>query len=120
MKKAIFILLLLIIRNEAFSQSTQISSPLNSTEQDFDVIEYAPFIEFKSLTKAINAYNDIRFVWKKKSEQSVFYFHLKELKVDSVFYNEKKISAEKKTLSDFEMDYYQVQKLAEDNSDSVI
>jgi aminopeptidase N len=67
-----------------------ISTPTKFIQQDFDVLSYYPKIHFVDIpNKKINAENTITFVWLMRTDTSKFYFHLRGLSIDSVFYNNK-------------------------------
>jgi len=85
-KTFLFCVFLLAVTN-CFAE---ISGPLQYREQDFDVISYDAFINFPNIPKKeIKANNNINLYWRKMTDSSKFYFHLRDLIIDSVFYNNK-------------------------------
>jgi aminopeptidase N len=100
------------------ASTTEIGSALKYIKQDFDVLKYDAYIKYLSVQdKSINAYCDIKFVWTTEKEDRIFYFHLRDLNIDSCFYNGKSIEVSKSssdTLSDY---YYSVN--SQDKSDTV-
>lgn len=72
---------------------SSISSPLNYVKQDFDVISYNAVLKFIDLqNKLLQANNEVTVNWTNRTDTSKFYFHLRGLTVDSVFYDGSKIN----------------------------
>ncbi|MBP7214061.1 MAG: T9SS type A sorting domain-containing protein [Candidatus Kapabacteria bacterium] len=89
-KTFLFFILLLAATN-CFAE---ISGPLQYREQDFDVISYDANIYFNDIPKkGIIANNTIKIYWRNIKDSSKFYFHLRDLIIDSVSYNNKLTTA---------------------------
>lgn len=72
--------------------SNEISSAVKYIEQPFDVLNYDANINFTNIAnKQIQANCTIELLWKDKSQDNRFFFNLKNLLVDSCFYNGKRI-----------------------------
>ncbi len=97
-----------------------ISTPTEFVQQDFDVLSYQPTIHFVDLpSKLINAQNVIKFVWTNRTDTSKFYFHLRGLSVDSIFYNSQLIDY-KIVGEESDADYhYEITPPNTDNKDTV-
>lgn len=98
--KFVYILLsTLFLINLAFSQNnneqlqSEISTPTKYIQQDFDILSYDATIKFIDIpNKLINGENKITFRWINRTDSSKFYFHLRGLKIDSIYYNQIKTS----------------------------
>ncbi len=73
-----------------------LSDPPNPTEyreQAFDILHYELDAHFNNIPfRAIRASNKIHFVWDKNPQGKKFYFHLRDLDIDSILYNNQSIS----------------------------
>jgi aminopeptidase N len=73
--------------------SVDISSPTLHLNQAFDVINYSADIDLrKAPSTEMTGISRIKVFWKDNPEVNLFYFHLRSLIVDSVFYNGFKVS----------------------------
>ncbi len=72
-----------------YIQAKEISSPLKYIPQDFDVLNYSAVLDFRSAVgKNMQGISKIKIFWQNVSDSSLFYFHLRDLTVDSVKYND--------------------------------
>ena len=72
-----------------FSLASDVSKPDEFIQQDFDVIHYDARLDFtKAPARDMIGECTIKYVWTRKADDSKFYFHLRDLTIDSVFYNE--------------------------------
>lgn len=73
-----------------------LSEPPNPTDyriQAFDILHYDLNAHFNNIPfRSIKATNTITFVWTENPLNKKFYFHLRDLIIDSVFYNGQSIS----------------------------
>jgi aminopeptidase N len=73
-----------------------LSDPPNPTEyreQAFDILHYELDAHFNNIPfRAIRASNKIHFVWDKNPQGKKFYFHLRDLDIDSILYNNQSIT----------------------------
>lgn len=73
-----------------------LSEPPNPTEyriQAFDILHYDLNAHFDNIPfRSIKATNTITFVWTENPLSKKFYFHLRDLTIDSIFYNGQTIS----------------------------
>lgn len=75
-------------------QAVDISSPTLYQDQAFDVINYSAEIDLRRAPSTeMNGISKIKIFWRDTPEINMFYFHLRSLIVDSVFYNETKVTA---------------------------
>ena len=94
MNKISILFLTLFFLFSSMQLSAEISLPLHYIQQDFDVISYDAFINWTSISKKeIVASNSIKVYWKNFTDSSKFYFHLRDLAIDSIFFNQQKINA---------------------------
>lgn len=97
------IILLFVLYHSGFAEGNNkrneitnvpISSPTEYIQQPFDVIHYDADFEFQDIsTKKIKAICRIKIFWKDTPDTNLFYFNLRGLQVDSVFYNNTHIDA---------------------------
>lgn len=74
--------------NYLFSQN-KISLPTEFREQPFDVLHYDAIIDLRNgMQKKISGICNITFRWTQEPKDKYFFFHLRNLNVDSVFYQE--------------------------------
>lgn len=86
-----------------------ISLPTLYQPQAFDVLDYDADLDLRQgLTKYISGRCSIRFVWVTNSLNENFYFHLRDLKVDSAFLGEKKVVPEFRKEQNIDYSYYQI------------
>lgn len=86
-----------------------ISLPTLYQPQAFDVLHYDADLDLRQgLTKYISGRCSIRFVWVVNSLNENFYFHLRDLKVDSAFVGEKKVAPEFRKEQNIDYSYYQI------------
>ena len=92
------------------STKGQVSSPVLFKQQPFDVLSYDVALEFPSPPKAIvsNAVCTISFTWLEDPKGLSFPFHLRDLIVDSVFYNNIMSVAEEQSTSATDTFHYAV------------
>lgn len=65
-----------------------ISYPLEFIQQPYDIVHYDALIDLRNgLERKISGWCEIKSVWKENAIDKNFYFHLRDLKVDSVFFN---------------------------------
>lgn len=71
----------------------RISSPVLYNKQPFDILKYTFSIDLTEAPKPIakQAINTITFTWTDNPVEKKFYFHLRDLTIDSVLYNGKSI-----------------------------
>ncbi|MCE5304583.1 hypothetical protein LLG34_02610, partial [bacterium] len=94
MNKISILFLTLFFLFSSMQLSAEISLPLHYIQQDFDVISYDAFINWTSISKKeIVASNSIKVYWKNFTDSSKFYFHLRDLAIDSILFNKQKINA---------------------------
>jgi aminopeptidase N len=74
-------------------QAAEISSPVNYVEQDFDVLKYSLEADLSHDDPVeISAVCRITFRWRKGAPREAFYFHLRDLEIDSAIYEDHKIT----------------------------
>ncbi|MBM2815715.1 MAG: type sorting protein [Ignavibacteria bacterium] len=72
-----------------------ISGPTEYIPQAFKVLNYSAVLDLmKSPSKVMSGVCRTKFVWTELPDTNYFYFHLRDLTVDSVFYNNTKTTAE--------------------------
>ena len=99
----------------------EISKPLEYIEQDFDVTLYYAFIDFTNIpNKEIKAVSNIELYWQKMTDSSKFYFHLRSLTVDSVFYNSIKTTAIEVGTPDDSTYHYEITPISSNVGDTAI
>jgi aminopeptidase N len=82
---------LLYSKNDYNQIQNEISLPTKYINQDFDVLSYDATINFIDIpNKLVQGVNIITFRWVNRTDSSKFYFHLRGLKIDSIFYNNNK------------------------------
>ncbi len=65
-----------------------ISYPLEFIQQPYDIVHYDALIDLRNgLERKISGWCEIKSIWKENAINKNFYFHLRDLKVDSVFFN---------------------------------
>lgn len=108
----IFLMIILSFMFISFSQPgvSQISKPTEYIPQAFDIIHYDAEIDLTNgLNKFIIGKSRMSFVWKESPENSCFYFHLRDLSVDSVFFDDSLfVSFEPESFNDMDYSYYKV------------
>ncbi|MGQ9819954.1 MAG: M1 family aminopeptidase [Candidatus Kapaibacteriales bacterium] len=89
---------------------SQISKPTEYIPQAFDIIHYDIELDLtKGMNKFIAGKSKMNFIWKDKPESSCFYFHLRDLSVDSVFFDDSLfVSFEPESLESIDYSYYKV------------
>ncbi len=86
-----------------------ISLPTLYQPQAFDVIHYDARLDLRDgLTKFISGRCAIKFIWVVNSSNENFYFHLRDLKVDSAFIGRLKVVPEFRKEQDIDYSYYQI------------
>lgn len=86
-----------------------ISLPTLYQPQAFDVLHYDAELDLRrGLARYISGRCSIRFVWVVNSSSENFYFHLRDLKVDSAFVGEKKVVPEFRKEQNIDYSYYQI------------
>lgn len=99
MKKKI-IAILFILTYSAYAElkpsptilEVPVSSPTGFIQQPFDVLHYDAEIDLtKAPATAMSGVCRIQFVWTAFPDTNLFYFHLRDLNIDSAFYNNKLI-----------------------------
>lgn len=110
MKKILFLFCLimhLFFEKPIFSE---ISKPTEFIPQAFDIIHYDISLDLtKGLNKFISGKSKMFFVWKERPAISCFYFHLKDLSVDSAFFDDSiYVSPELQSDSEIDYVYYQI------------
>ena len=86
-----------------------VSSPVNYIQQAFDVIHYSAFLDFsKAPLTDMSGMNTAKIYWLMNPTGNNFYFHLKDLTVDSVSYDNKTAVWHTKYDSTSESEYYYV------------
>lgn len=114
----IFVSILLLATANSFAG---ISGPLQHIEQDFDVISYDANIYFNDIPKKeIIANNNIKVYWQNITDSSKFYFHLRDLTVDSVFYNNEKTSAIQVGTPSDSLYHYEITPLSSNAQDTAL
>ncbi|MGB9771848.1 MAG: M1 family aminopeptidase [Candidatus Kapaibacteriota bacterium] len=98
-----------------------ISLPTQYIPQPFDVIHYDATIDLrKGMSKQIFGVCNIFFVWTQNPENKSFYFHLRSLRVDSVFYRNQKVSFTEKSVDTLDYKYFVVSNLNGQENDTVV
>lgn len=89
---------------------SQISKPTEYIPQAFDITHYDVVLDLTNgLNKFIIGKSKMYFVWKESPEISCFYFHLRDLSVDSVFFDDSLfVSFEHESFEDMNYSYYKV------------
>lgn len=86
-----------------------ISLPTLYQPQAFDILHYDAELDLRQgLAKYVSGRCSIRFVWVVNSLNENFYFHLRDLKVDSAFVGEKKVTPEFRKEPNIDYSYYQI------------
>jgi aminopeptidase N len=86
-----------------------ISLPTLYQPQAFDVLHYDADLDLRQgLTKYVSGRCSITFVWIVNSLNENFYFHLRDLKVDSAFVGENKVTPEFHKEQNIDYSYYQI------------
>lgn len=89
------LLVIIVLLYSCFNIIAQqrISSPVYYTKQPFDILQYSFSVDLTEAPKPIakHAVNTITFTWTDNPTQKKFYFHLRDLTVDSVLYYGKSI-----------------------------
>lgn len=81
--------------NNQKANAVEISSPTHYIAQNFDVTHYDATIDLtKYPTTYMSGICEIKVHWLKNPENELFYFHLRSLNVDSVFYDATKVNTE--------------------------
>ncbi|NLO18455.1 MAG: T9SS type A sorting domain-containing protein [Ignavibacteria bacterium] len=95
MKNFYFFFLLCFTYSLSFSLDSQrISSPTEFVKQPFDVIHYDLTLDLTAAPKAeMNGLCKIKLNWSENPDTCKFYFHLRGLEVDSVFYENVRVNA---------------------------
>jgi aminopeptidase N len=99
MKRIVFALIILCacsiyaeLKPLPIIQEVPVSSPTSFIQQPFDVLHYDADIDLtKAPATAMSGVCRIKFVWTGLPDTNIFYFHLRDLKIDSTFYNDKAI-----------------------------
>ena len=69
-----------------------ISFPLEFKPQPYDILHYDAYIDLRQgMDKFVSGICEIKSIWTQNVTSSNFYFHLRELSIDSVFYNDSPI-----------------------------
>ncbi len=109
------------VRNPVPLQSVEISSPTNYLEQAFDVINYSAVIDLrKAPSTEMIGISKIKILWKYNPDENLFYFHLRSLIVDSVFYNDSKVSATAVDIPESPVYHYNVEPPAGSPQDTAV
>ena len=100
MKYLYYLLIYLSLISVSFAKNDanilNISEPTKYIAQDFDVLDYSAELEFPVLAeKSLIAVNEVTLRWLTRQDTSKFYFHLRGLNVDSVFYDAVKVQYSK-------------------------
>ncbi|MCX7880330.1 MAG: M1 family aminopeptidase [Ignavibacteria bacterium] len=110
-------LFIFLFTNFLLSQ-TKISLPTEYIRQDFDVLNYEATFDFRKFyEKKLEAICKINFLWVTPDERT-FYFHLRDLTVDSVFYNSKKVVPTFEKNDSLDYSYYALYNLFGDDRDT--
>ena len=92
---SLFVIVALLFVGFLSTTAAEISSPTHFIQQDFDVVNYDATIDLsKYPSTAMSGISKISVHWLKNPENELFYFHLRGLSVDSVFYEESKVNTE--------------------------
>ena len=71
------------------SSSSSASDPLDPDPQPYDVLHYAPTLDFRDApAPTMRGRNTITLVWKEELQDPTFTFHLLDLEIDSILYRE--------------------------------
>ncbi len=115
-----FILFLIISSFLSYSQNP-ISLPTEYKQQPFDVVHYDATIDLlKGMEKRISGVCSIYFKWTQNPQGKNFYFHLKDLNVDSAFYLGKKVSVTFQREDTLDYSYYILSNLEGNEGDTVV
>ncbi|MCK5743004.1 MAG: T9SS type A sorting domain-containing protein [Chlorobi bacterium] len=88
------LILIALILSAVGLRAGDISSPVEYKKQAFDVISYDALLDFsKSPSKEMSGRCDITIQWEGSPAGEKFYFHLRDLTVDSVFYSGVRVEA---------------------------
>ncbi len=104
-----YVIFCIILYSIGLNAQKPISLPTLYQPQAFDVLHYDAVLDLRQgLAKYISGRCSIRFVWSVNSLNENFYFHLRDLKVDSAFVGEKKVVPEFRKEQDIDYSYYQI------------
>lgn len=108
MKRTILIILLCVLSNNAYTQTIPSTADIFH-KQDFDVLKYQADINFTAFPDIeMNGKVNIILNWIDTNKNKNFYFHLKELEVDSIIYHKKNIAYEIKK-DEADVNYYSIE-----------
>lgn len=86
------ILFFILLFSNIALQSQTAGGPHNYVKQQFDVLEYNPVITIESpSSRLVKGVNNIKIEWDSPSLDNKFYFHNKDLTIDSVLYDGEKV-----------------------------
>lgn len=110
MKIFLLIIFSLLVISYSPPAVSQISKPTEYISQAFDITHYDIELDLTNgLNKFLIGKSKIYFIWKESPETSCFYFHLRDLLVDSVFYDDSLfVSFESESFEDMDYSYYKV------------
>lgn len=118
--KDFFLCITFCVYNFAFSQNP-ISLPTQFFPQPFDVIHYDATIDLRNgMSKQISGICNIYFVWTQDPTNKDFYFHLRGLLVDSVFYQSQKVNYSFAAIDTLDYSYYILSDLAGKEQDTAV
>lgn len=118
--KEFFICIFLCVIS-SLNASIPISLPTEYTPQAFDVIHYDATIDLrKGMSKQISGVCNIHFVWTQDPKDNNFYFHLRGLGVDSVFYQNNKVQFTLESVDTLDYSYYVLSNLEGKANDTVV
>ncbi len=108
------------LANILFSQN-RISLPTEFRQQPFDVLHYDATIDLRNgMKKKISGICNIYFRWTQHPKNNFFFFHLRDLNVDSVFYQHQKIDFYFKGEDSIDYSYYFLKNLDGKENDTVV
>ncbi len=112
---ALILLLHIAYISSASSQKTEtplaeeISSPTNYVPQAFDVLYYDADLDLTAFpSREMNGVCSVHLKWLENPADNKFYFHLRGLEVDSVFYGKEKVEAVEKEDSTSPTYHYEI------------
>ncbi|MFN3780841.1 MAG: hypothetical protein ACK4SO_01540, partial [Candidatus Kapaibacteriota bacterium] len=99
----------------------RISLPIEFRQQPFDILHYDATIDLRNgMQRQISGVCNIYFRWTRDPKDNYFFFHLRSLNVDSVFYQHKKIEHYFAKEDTIDYSYYILKNLDGEENDTVL
>lgn len=88
------------------------SKPTEFIQQEFDVLQYDVFLDFTNNNPSYtNAQAKIKFIWTSDNPQANFYFHLTDLQIDSILYNNSAVNYDRIYVDDEKDSVYRLSRM---------